>query len=95
MGRRNCQKNWPKTRLFLDLLKNALKKSASTQTSLNNHDSYTTYVTKLGAGSLKISRYFQIQFVLLRLKLAKIALKLTGSNSCYTTNFSINLFLFL
>ena len=54
--------------LFLNLLKNALKKSASTQISLNNYDFYTTYVTYLGGGSLKNSSHFQIQFVLLRLQ---------------------------
>ena len=33
--------------------KNALRKSGSTKISLNNHDSYTTYVTELEAGSPK------------------------------------------
>ena len=37
------EKNFKKN--FLNLLKNALKMSTSTQTSLNYHDSYTTYVT--------------------------------------------------
>ena len=41
----NCPKKWPKARLFLNLLKNAPKKIASKLTSLNNHDSYATYVT--------------------------------------------------
>ena len=77
--------------LFLNLLKNALRKSTSTKMSLNNHDSYTTYVTLLGAVSLKISSHFQFQFVLLRLQSVKITFKLTGSNSCSTTNVSINL----
>ena len=44
--------------LFLNLLKNALKKSASTQILLNNYDFYTTYVTYLGGGSLENFKSF-------------------------------------
>ena len=38
-------KKMAKSKTFLRFTQKALKKSASTQTSLNNHDSYTTYVT--------------------------------------------------